>query len=156
PAGLGIEVELIGPNDYVKPGLDSDLHFQPELYECFDPGVDGIGVELNGRSGRTRPSVIIATANLPALALQHAESDAGFTAETKEKWAKSIRYFRFRTVHLWQADAMSGVVHLKRGMTVISESGVTVESVDSAIQAAVTHVLRRQRRDAWFHYEYLP
>lgn len=156
PLKLGIELEWIGPAEFVQPGLDEKLHFQPELFACFEPGVDGIGVECDGRVGRARPSVVISAAYLPTLALQHAESEAGFTPQTKSQHKAAIRYFRFRTVHLWQPDAKAAAIRLRRGMVPVDAADVTRESLDAAISAAAKHLLGRQRRDAWFALDYQP
>jgi len=153
---LAIEVELIGPAAFLTAGLDDDLHFQPELYAAFEPGVDGVGVELDRRIGRCRPSVILACGYSPNLALQHAESLAGFTSKTKDEHRRSIRYFGFRTLHVWQADPFSQPIRLRRGLTLVPLEAVTAEALDAAIAKLATHVLARQKRDAWFAYEYIP
>ncbi|MEE8170253.1 MAG: AMMECR1 domain-containing protein, partial [Phycisphaerae bacterium] len=153
---LGLEVEVIGPPDYLTAGLDADLHFEPELYSSFEPGIEGVGVELNGRRGLTRPSVILAANYTPTLALQHAEKEAGFTAATKQAHKSAIRYFRFRTLHVWQRDAFSPPVRLKRGVTVIDVAAVTRAALDDAIQSLTEYVLARCRRDAWFAFDYVP
>lgn len=154
---LAMEVELIGPADYVKPGLDAELKFEPALFAAFEPGVDGVGVDAGGLIGRARPSVILASNYTPNLALQHAEKLAGFTANTKREIGRAIRYFRFRTAHFWQADSLSRPIRLRRGVVPIALSAVDQAGLDAAIGAARDHLLhRRRQRDAWFAFEFTP
>lgn len=153
---LGIEVELLGPEEFVAGGLDEKLHFEQALYDAFEPGVDGVGVALRERRGRARAGTIIASCYTPPLALQHAESDCGFVAKTKEQNRGAIRYFRFPCVHIWQADAPRPPRQLYRGMMRVPQSDVTIANVDACIRMLESHVRRRARRDAWLAYEYLP
>lgn len=154
---LAMEVELIGRAEYVKPGLDAELKFESALFAAFEPGVDGVGVDAEGMIGRARPSVILASNYTPNLALQHAEKLAGFTSNTKREIGHAIRYFRFRTAHLWQLDSLSRPVRLKRGVVPVSLSAVDERGLDDAIAAARDHLMRRRRqRDAWFAFEFTP
>ena len=155
-AGLGVEVELCGPDEFVSAGLDEKLHFEQALYDSFEPGMDGVGVALRSRRGRVRASVVVASGYSPPLALQHAESDCGFTARTKQEFKADIRYFRFPCVHIWQPDAFATPIRLYCGLTRLADSDVTAERLDSAIGLLERLVRRRARRDAWFAFEYLP
>jgi len=152
----GLEVELVGPPRYLSFGLDDEFHHDTRLFSAFEPGVDGVGVELHGRAGRARPSVILASNYTPNLALQHAEKEAGFAADTKERSRHAIRYFSFRTVHLWQQDAGSKPQRLVRGVTIVPTGAVAEREIDQAIRDLLDHVRKRRRRDAWFAYEFVP
>lgn len=151
-----IEVELVGPATMVPYTFDEKLHFVPELYAAFQPGIDGIGVTLDRRIGRCRPSTVLAAGYNPTLALQHAESMAGFTSTTKQEHHAAIRYFRFPTIHLWQPDPYSRPILLRRGLVPVAAADVTAEALDAAVDQLMRHMLKRRKRDAWLAFEYAP
>ncbi|MEK6644947.1 MAG: hypothetical protein AABZ08_13680 [Planctomycetota bacterium] len=153
----GLELEWLGPIEYVTATNDEKGKWTDALLHCFEPGRECIGVELNGRRGWMRPSQIIVLNLTPDLALQAAEKAADVQMLDKSRHAKDVRYFRFRTRHVWQADATVRLpVQLVRGEQLIPPDAVTQEALDAAIHRMGRYLKYRQNSDGWYSEEYLP
>lgn len=152
----GIEFEFLGPPEFLEAKYGERMTWSDELLHAFEPAVEGIGVEFDGRRGWTRPSQIVSSDYSPDLALQAAETAVGLTHAQKIRFEKRIRYFRFRAYHLWQPDARSLPVVLLRGAELVPEDAVTADGLDAAIDRMGAYLHYRQNRDGWFSHEYLP
>jgi len=152
----GIELEFLGPPEYLAAKYAERMTWSDELLHAFEPAAEGIGVEFEGRRGWTRPSQIVSSNYSPDLALQAAETAIGLTHTQKLRFEKRIRYFRFRAYHLWQSDARSLPVVLLRGAELVPEDAVTADGLDVAIDRMGAYLHYRQNRDGWFSHEYLP
>lgn len=154
----GLELEWLGPIQYVGANNDEHGKWSEALLHCFEPGREGIGVELNGRRGWLRPSLVVSLNLNPDLALQAAEKLGNVQVLDKSRHAKDIRYFRFRSRHVWQADAGANrrPVELIRGELLVSPDTVTAKSLDEAIHRMGRYLKYRQNSDGWYSEEYLP
>lgn len=154
----GLELEWLGPIQYVGATNDEQGKWSEALLHCFEPGREGIGVELNGRRGWLRPSQVVSLNLNPDLALQAAEKLGNVQLLDKSRHAKDIRYFRFRSRHVWQADAGANrrPVELVRGELLVPSDGVTAKSLDEAIHRMGRYLKYRQNSDGWYSDEYLP
>jgi len=152
----GIELEWLGPAEYLDEKYAESGQWSEGLLHAFEPAAEGIGVEFRDLRGLTRPSQIVSLCYSPDLALQAAESAVGLRQIDKLHGQGDIRYFRFRAYHVWQEDAASRPVVLVRGEEYLPPAAVTAESLDAAIGRMGTYLRYRQNRDGWFSEEYLP
>jgi hypothetical protein len=156
PERLGLEIEVFGPPEYLTAGLTKDNHWSPELYASFEPGIHAVGAELDRRRGWATPSVILASGFTPDLALEFAEQRLGLTAAERRERVAELRYFRFRTVHIWQPDARERPVRLRRGVLVVPHDAVTAAKLDATLDDLAGYMRYRRNRDGAFAYRYIP
>lgn len=155
-AELGLELEWIGAPEFMTAKFAEAQRWDPALLAGFEPGVEGIGVRFGEQEGRTRPSQVIASNLAPDLALAAAEVAAGLRVEEKKSTPETIRYFRFRTHHTWEARSGARPVVLVRGMTPVAPDDVTPSGLDAAIERMGSYLVYRQNRNGFFSEEYLP
>ncbi len=153
---VGLEFELAGPFEFVSARYDAGGTWSDELLHCFEPAVEGIGVELAGRRGWTWPSEVVVHNYTPDLAIRVAEATIGLTHAEKIRRTRDIRYFRFRTHHLWQPDPSTLPIVLVRGERLVNPDQVEPEDLDAAIRRMGRYLLYRQNSDGWFSHAYLP
>ncbi len=154
---LGIELEWLGPAEYlVSDPFQEGGRWTEELLHSFEPAVEGIGVEFEGNSGRTRPGQIITSNYSPDLALAAAESAINLQHIQKLRFADRIRYFRFWTYHLWQPSAQQRPVLLDRGEGLVCGESITPDGLDDATRRIGSYVRYRQRENGAFAPEFLP
>lgn len=156
PSAFGLEFELLGPRQYLSAKFGEAGTWSDELLHSFEPAVEGIGVSFRGKSAWTRPSEVVSLNYTPDLAISAAESGAGLTHLDKLRFAEDIRYFRFRSYHLWQPSARVLPVVLTRGTLVVSPDSITAESLDAAIQRMGDYLRYRQNSSGGFAQEFLP
>lgn len=152
---LGLEFEWLGPREFIPDKFTNDMKWTEGLLHSFEPAVEGIGVELDGRQGWTRPSEIITNNYSPDLALLAAEDRANIKVMTKSRRAKDIRYFRFPGVLLWQPRSGSLPVWLQRGERLLADSDVNANALDSAIDRLSSYIVGLQKKDGSFVEEYI-
>lgn len=153
---LGIEIEWIGPPEYLSAKYVDGVVWADELLHGFEGGREGIGVEFAGRIGRTRPSTVIVRNYTPDLALFAAEDKVGLSTLDKQNRARDIRYFRFPVYHLWQPSARALPIRLTRGERLLSADVVTAEGLDAAIGRLAAYLRYRQNRSGWFAHQFAP
>ncbi|HVP09784.1 MAG TPA: hypothetical protein VMV94_01200 [Phycisphaerae bacterium] len=153
---FGLEFEWLGPREMVNAGFVEEGRWSDDLLHSFEPAVEGIGVEFHGKRGWTRPGQVISSDYTPDLALQAAESAIGLMHADKLRFAKEIRYFRFRSYHLWQLSQAALPTVLTRGAAVVAAEAVSAQSLDAAINRMGNYLHYRQNRDGFFSHEYLP
>jgi hypothetical protein len=153
---LGLEFEWLGPREFLRCGFGDNGRWSEELLYSFEPAVEGIGVEFRDKRGWTRPSQIVSLNYTPDLTLQAAESAVGLTHADKLRSANEIRYFRFRSYHLWQPSGDTLPIVLVRGAVVVSAESVNAKTLGAAITRLADYLHYRQNRDGWFSHEYLP
>jgi hypothetical protein len=151
-----MEFEWLGPAEYLDVRFAEQHTWSEVLLRSFDGGREGMGVEFRGRAGRTRPSEIIAANYTPDLGLAAAERAIGLTHADKVRSESDIRYFRFRTHHLWQPSATRLPVLLNRGDSLVEPSAVSSEGLDAAIRRIGDYLRYRRNRDGWFSYQFNP
>ncbi len=154
--GLGLEFELLGPREYLAVSYGEGGTWSDELLHSFEPAVEGIGVEFRGKRAWTRPSEVISLNYTPDVALQAAESGIDLRHAHKVRFPGDIRYFRFRSYHLWQQTARDLPVALVRGTTVVPPEPMGPAELDAAIERLGAYLHYRQNRDGWFSHEYQP
>jgi hypothetical protein len=152
---LGLEFEWLGPRQHIDVGCEESGRWSEALLHSFEPGVEGIGVERQGRVGWTRPSQVISLNYTPDLALRGAETAAGVTHADKLRHEADIRYFKIRSHHLWQPSARVLPEILVRGEGLV-QGPVEAGMLDAAIARMGAYLHYRQNRDGWFSHEYLP
>jgi hypothetical protein len=152
---LGLEFEWLGPREYIQDKYAADMKWSEGLLHSFDPAADGIGVELEGRRGWTRPVEIITSNYSPDLALLAAENRAGIKFVAKTRQTNEIKYFRFPSLLMWQESARSLPVRLYRGDTLITREQMDAKFLDAAIQSVGESLLTFQKKDGSFAQEYL-
>jgi len=155
-ADLGLELEWLGPREYIDAGCDEGGRWTEALLHSFEPGGEGIGVEFRAARGWTRPSEIITLNYSPDLALRAAEVAANLTHADKLNFGADIKYFRFRAYHLWQPTARAMPILLTRGEVLVPPERTRPEDIDAAIKRMGEYLHYRQNRDGWFSHEYLP
>ncbi|MBK8267876.1 MAG: hypothetical protein IPK83_06055 [Planctomycetes bacterium] len=154
---LGIEFEWLSSREYLqidcfeKPGVWSEA-----LLHSFEPAEEGIGVELRGKRGRTRPSEITTKNLTPDVALAAAEASIDLKSIHKLRFEKDIRYFRFWSEHLWQPNAKELPIVLHRGDSLVSTDAVSREGLDAAIARVGQYLVYRQNNNGEFSHEYVP
>ncbi|MCA9257475.1 MAG: hypothetical protein KDA33_17630, partial [Phycisphaerales bacterium] len=153
----GLEIEWLGPDEMLSgPYFNQGATYTPELLGAMDPGVDGIGVDFNGRRGRTPASDIIQRHYSPDVAIIAAEGKVGLTLEDKLQQPEKIHYFRCPSVHLWQPDAKAKPVRLLRGEPLVPPDSIDARSVEKAIERTGGYLLYRQNSNGAFSHEYVP
>lgn len=153
---LGLEFELLGPWEYLNAKYTSGGVWSEELLSAFEPGVEGIGVEYQGRRAWVRPSEIISLNLTPDTSIMMAEKNLGLSHDDKIKHGKEIKYFRVRSYHVWQSTSRIQPIRLTRGALVVSRDGISSESLDVAIARIGNYLQYRQNSSGWFAQNYLP
>ncbi|MFQ5430227.1 MAG: hypothetical protein ACE5E1_07950, partial [Phycisphaerae bacterium] len=154
--GWGLELEWLGPQEpIVCRFYDEGGRWSDALLHAFEPAAEGIGVAFRGRRGWTRPSEVISRGYTPDLALAAAEKAIGLRHTQKVRFAKEIRYFRFRARHLWQPDARALPIVLVRGDALVEPEAVTPTGLDAAIDRMGRYLHYRQNRNGEFSHEYV-
>ncbi len=155
PDRLGLEIEVCGQPDYLPARLTDEGRWTAELYASFAAGADGVGVELDDRTGWVTPGQIVAAGYSPDLALQHAEGRIRLSADEKRLRHCDVRYFRFPVAHLWQPPDERPVL-LRSGVRLLAPEDVTAAVLDQALSELVDYLRYRRNRDGSFAYCYQP
>lgn len=154
---LGLELEWIGPDEVLEAKLDDEALWSDVLLHSFEGGAEGIGVMFGGKVGRVRPGTVVARNYTPDLALLAAEEQVGLTSLDKRRRPDAIRYFRFRSYHLWQPEArVRQPKLLVRGDTTIGPDEVSAKGLDEAIVRLAEFLRYRQNKNGWFSYQFAP
>lgn len=153
---LGLELEWLGPNELVGPNFAQEGHWTDELLHSFEPGVEGIAVEFQGKQAWTCPSEIITRNYSPDLALAAAETKAGIQFIHKIRLGKEIRYSRFPAIHLWQPDSSVLPFRLLRGAQLVEREAVNARGLDEAIARMRRYLRYLQMADGGFAEEFNP
>jgi hypothetical protein len=153
---LGLELEMLGPWEYLDYQYDASGTWSDALLHSFEPAAEGIGVEFRGKAAWVRPSEVIALSYTADLALQAIESGTGLRHVDKLRFPKEIRYFRFGAYHLWQSPEDRLPVVLVRGAKLVPPEATSAADLDAAIDRIGNHLRHRQNRSGWFAEEYLP
>ncbi len=152
----GLELEWLGPVDYLKiPYFENGETWTDALVHSFEPGVEGIGVEFRGNRGWTRPSQIFIKGYTADLAIAAAEKQIELRGIHKVRFPEQIKYYRFWSYLVWQADARSRPIVLHRGDTLVSPDAVTESGLKSAIDRIGTYLLYRQNKNGEFSHEFV-
>lgn len=153
---LGLELEWLGPNELVGPNFAQEGHWTDELLHSFEPGVEGIAVEFQGKQAWTCPSEIITRNYSPDLALAAAETKAGIQFIHKIRLGREIRYSRFPAIHLWQPDSSVLPFRLLRGAQLVEREAVNARGLDEAIARMRRYLRYLQMADGGFAEEFNP
>ncbi|MFQ5412158.1 MAG: hypothetical protein ACE5EC_07660, partial [Phycisphaerae bacterium] len=159
---LGIELEWLGDREYLTMGYYGEGGtWTDALLHAFEPAVEGIGVELRGKRGWTRPSEVVTLNYSPDLALTAAERGAGLRHLHKMRFPREIRYFRFWAYHLWQPADRVPPVRLVRGSTLVSpltmnDAASARGRIDAAIDRMGSYLQYRQNPGGGFSHEFVP
>ena len=145
---LGIEV-LGPPVDLALP----DNLCDPEAMARFvEPGVDGVVLTVGGRTKQFLPSEIInQNVTVSDALLSLAEQLTTSKAELA-----GAKFSRFRTCEWYERSPGGPVVELHRGMTIVEPSQVTRATLTIAAEQLADYMVRRQRVDGFFGYQYEP
>ena len=152
----GLELEWFSTTEPISALNDEQGKWSDALLHSFEPGIEGVGVEFRGRKGWTRPSQVIALNYTPDVALQAAEKAAEVSQMDKLRATAEVKYFRFRTRHVWQADGRATPLVLTRGTSVVELADVDERGLDAAIVRSGSYLRYRQNTDGWYSEEYLP
>ncbi len=153
----GLELEWLGPCEYLTiDPFEAGGTWSEALIDSFEPGVHGIGVEYLGRRGWTRPSEVLEKHLTPDIALAGPENTIGLKHIHKVRTPQEVKYFRFWTYHLWQADGGGLPIVLDRGAKMILPQDVTGERVEASLETLGAYLAGRQNDAGGFVHEYMP
>lgn len=158
---IGLELEWLGPAEVLTAHLADGGQWSEELLHSFEPGVEGIAVEFQGKQVWICPSEIVTRNYSPDLALAAVESKAGVHFIHKGRLRREIRYLRFSALHLWQATSDVLPVRLHRGEVLVESPEVGSRSLDALqLDEAIARMRRYlrylQMADGGFAEEYSP
>ena len=156
-AGCRIEVEIFSsaPQDIAN-AIDESGNISELLGELLEPGLDGLGVVFKGKTYRFPPSLVIATNAFHEAHTGTTFHVARLPIGELEEVREEIELFRFRSLHVLETAPGGPPMVLRRGHVLVSPDDVTLENISLAIERIGAHMLRRQRKDGTFGYEYLP
>lgn len=153
---MALIFEWMAPGDALAAKFTADQRWSDELLKSFDAGREGVGVRFGKKTGRTSVTEILSANYSPQLALAAAERAIQLTQADKSATPDDITYFRFDTHILFQPDAGSSPILLKRGEAFLPQSAVDAAALDAAILRMGNYLRYRQNPDGWFTYEFLP
>lgn len=140
---LGAPVDLTLPDDFSDP---------ESLERIVEPGVDGVVLTAGGRTKQFLPSEIV---NQNVTVSDALLSLAEQLTTTKAELA-GAKASRFRTCEWHERSPGGPVVELHRGMTIVELNQVTRETLTIATERLADYMVRRQRVDGLFAYQYEP
>jgi len=160
-----LEVELIGPREYVGEGDQSPVL----LAQHYEPAIHGIAVHVNGKEVLVRPSQLISRATLCEVngswdhrcnryevAIENFQEKLGSRRKSDDGKPRNIEFLRFRTTHLYEPEPGAQAIELIGGMRIVQSEEVTQMSLLAAADNLANHIRSRQESDGFFAYEFLP
>ncbi len=140
---LGVPVELALPDDFTN--IEA-------LDRFVEPGVDGVILTVGGRTKQFLPSEIVnQNVTVSDAMLSLAEQ---VTTSKAELAGATISCFR--TCEWYEHTPGGRVVELRRGMTFVEPDQVTRAALTLAAERLSDYLVRRQRMDGLFGYQYEP
>lgn len=143
---FGMELEWLGQFEPVGPNFTHEGHWTDELLHSFEPAVEGIAVEFQGKQAWTCPSEIVTRNYSPDLAIAAAESRVGVQFIHKVRLKREIRYYRFPALHLWQASAYELPVRLHRGEQLVEAGAIRARGLDAVNARQLDEAIARMRK----------
>ena len=145
-----IGVEVLGAP--VELTLADDFNDIEALERLVEPGVDGVILTVGGRTKQFLPSEIVnQNVTVSDALLSLAEQLTTTQAELA-----GARVGRFRTCEWHERTPGGQVVELHRGMTLVEPDQVTPATLTIAAERLADYMVRRQRVDGLFGYQYEP
>ena len=142
-----IEIEAIGDE---QPVDSVDNWFQPGVPEqLLEPGVDGFTIRAGVRARRVCPSETVIKNQALSDAVKR-------VVEDMSNPVGSLRLYRFRTRHWYQATSGGNVVQLRRGLIPVTYDDLTRASISASVDRIGELLVYRQRPSGRFAYEYEP
>ncbi|HNO78854.1 MAG TPA: hypothetical protein PKN33_12415 [Phycisphaerae bacterium] len=125
----------------------------PGAVENFiDPGLDGIGLFLDGERRWCTPSELIAR----GVSVRQAIKTLGKEITIDSRSLALAKLSKFRTLHWWESE-IGGEIHaLQRGMTYVPMQQVTADGLAQSIDQISDYLIYRQRPDGTFAFRYDP
>ncbi len=122
------------------------------LESFIEPGLDGIGLFLDGERRWCTPSEIIAR----GVSIRKAIQTLGKEITLDSRSLKLAKLSKFRTLHWWESEVGGDIQTLRRGMVHVPTEQVSRDGLDSAIQRVGDYLVYRQRPDGRFAFRYDP
>jgi hypothetical protein len=165
PAGLSLEVELVGPRQPVGTGNEDPA----QLAQRFRPGIDGIAMRVADKEVLVRPSQLISMeifcrndeelghrCDRYQVAIENLQSKLGLRREPPEFDPRSVTVLKFATTHLYEPKPDAAPVELFSGLRWVRPGEVNRDSMLAAADEFARYLRYRQLEDGFFSYEFLP
>ncbi|GJM24646.1 MAG: hypothetical protein DHS20C16_10610 [Phycisphaerae bacterium] len=125
----------------------------PGAVESFiDPGLDGIGLFLDGERRWCTPSELLSR----GVSVRQAIKTLGKEITLDSRSLVSAKLSKFRTLHWWESE-IGGEIHtLQRGMIYVPLNRVTDAGLNTSIDRVGDYLTYRQRPDGTFAFRYDP
>jgi AMMECR1 domain-containing protein len=145
---LRVEVDVLGaPRPFRARRLS---HFERAL----EPGIDGVIAQRDGHRALFRTSVAI-TRNWPVAELVPRLCEKGGWAPESYR-RRGLAFSRFRSTAFIEAAETAGAHELVRANVPVGPADWSPERIARAIEDGADYLLRAQRPDGGFVYEYAP
>ncbi len=125
----------------------------PGALESFiDPGLDGIGLFLDGERRWCTPSELIAR----GVSVRKAIETLGKEITLDSRSLDLAKLSKFRTLHWWESEVGGDIYTLQRGMTYVPPEQVSDGGLNLAIERVGNYLVYRQQPDGTFAFRYDP
>ncbi len=125
----------------------------PGAVESFiEPGLDGIGLFLDGERRWCTPSELIAR----GVGVRQAIKTLGKEITLDSRSLVSAKLSKFRTLHWWESEVGGEIHTLHRGMIDVPLEAVTPERLRDSVDRVGEYLMYRQRPDGTFAFRYDP
>ena len=125
----------------------------PGAIEGFiKPGINGIGLFLDGERRWCTPSEMIAR----GVGVRQAIETLGKEITLDSRSLVLAKLSRFRTLHWWESEVGGDIQTLRRGMVHVPIDRVTRDELNFSIERIGNYLAYRQRPDGTFAFRYNP